>query len=314
MCALFLAFYGASVVGEPSSLKNLFVSRWAWWSICDFRYSNDRDDSATAFPIARPFKPEDVFPGSVIFIPLSGMRKFFKEMHPAIKNPYIPLTLYYDGDIHHEIINKYIDDSKIIAWFGMSPVKIESKKFHFIPLGVYRDKAMLYDHERINNLFKKLYKKNKSDSVYVNFTIHEGRGQETAFRRNIYNLFQAKPFAVYGKQRPFEKYLKDMARCKFALSPQGDMDDCFRHWESILVGSIPVISRYNHLGARFSLEDFMSDLPVIFVDDYSEMTLELLQKKALEFGQKTFNYDKLYMNYWVNKITQIKNEYMSIAW
>ena len=44
------------------------------------------------------------------------------------------------------------------------------------------------------------------------------------------------------------------------------------------------------------------ELPVLIVNEWSDITKELLDKTIIEFQNKTFNYDKLTLQYWVKKI------------
>ena len=51
-------------------------------------------------------------------------------------------------------------------------------------------------------------------------------------------------------------------------------------------------------------KSLVSLFPVIIVEDWSEVTEELLQKTLVDFSTRRFNYDKLTSQYWIN---QIKN-------
>lgn len=285
-------------------IENTFVQRWAWYSICDFAHANHEDWGGTAnFKNATPFNPDDVFPGALVFITLYGMRKFFAEVHPKIKNPYIIVSFAYDPGIP-ELMREWLKDPKIIAWFGMSPETINSEKFHLIPLGIVREPYLFNNRKTMDSFFKELRDVPKSNQLYVNFTIHEGRGAETEFRRNIYNLLKNKSFSVLGRRKPFVEFMKDMAHYQFVASPPGDMDDCHRHWEALLAGCVPIVY-------STSMDPLFENLPVIIVKDYEELTTEFLDKKYKEFQNKKFNLEKLYMRYWVDKIYHVRDKFFA---
>ena len=42
------------------------------------------------------------------------------------------------------------------------------------------------------------------------------------------------------------------------------------------------------------------DLPVLMVNNWSDITEELLNQTIADFSNKTFNYDKLRLKYWVD--------------
>ena len=68
----------------------------------------------------------------------------------------------------------------------------------------------------------------------------------------------------------FETYLDRMWRCKFVLCPRGNAIDCHRNWETIYMRRVPVMKRTPFL------EELYKDYQVLFVDDYSEVTEQLL--------------------------------------
>lgn len=285
-------------IKKIDNLEDVFVQRWAWFHICDYAYANHADGGGP-FTNATPFNPEEVEAGSVIFSTAYGIEKFLEEVHPRIKNPYILVTIYY-GPVFG--IRKYVEDPKIIAWFGMANREaITYDKFTVIPIGVLRDEGIFERRHQENAVFKQLRAQPKPDMLYVNFTVHEGRYDG---RGDIYNLFRDKPFSKVSGRQSFSQYMQDMARCKFTISPEGDMHDCYRHWEAMLVGSIPVVHR-SPLDAAFE------DLPVVIVDDYREVTEEFLQKKYEEMNGKQYNMRKLYMQYWVDRINDAKAKFFA---
>jgi hypothetical protein len=88
----------------------------------------------------------------------------------------------------------------------------------------------------------------------------------------------------------------------FVLSPFGVGMDCHRTWESLCLGSIPIVKARN-------FEKMLEDLPVLIVNEWGEITQELLDKTIQSFKTRTFNYDKLQLSYWINNIKHIYNEH-----
>ena len=54
------------------------------------------------------------------------------------------------------------------------------------------------------------------------------------------------------------------------ICPVGNAIDCHRNWEVIYMRRVPVMTRDPYL------EELYKDYPVLFVDDYSQVTKELL--------------------------------------
>jgi hypothetical protein len=60
------------------------------------------------------------------------------------------------------------------------------------------------------------------------------------------------------------------------------------------LGAIPIV-RANQFKALFA------DLPVLNVDEWSDVNQELLQNTIREFKERKFNYDKLTLKYWTDQ-------------
>lgn len=81
----------------------------------------------------------------------------------------------------------------------------------------------------------------------------------------------------------------------FVLSPEGIGIDCHRTWEALMLGSIPIVKK--------KLPSSLFDgLPVIQVDDWSEINQNRLMDIAHSVMSKKFNFSPLFLNYWSKKI------------
>ena len=95
---------------------------------------------------------------------------------------------------------------------------------------------------------------------------------------------------------PRTRLWKKMTQYTFIYSPYKGGMDCHRHWESLLLGCIPIIQ-------TIGTNEMFEDLPVLIVTNYSDVTKELLENTVEEFKSKKFNYDKLLLKYWVDLFT-----------
>lgn len=85
----------------------------------------------------------------------------------------------------------------------------------------------------------------------------------------------------------------------FVISPHGNGFDCHRTWEALVLGCIPIVK-------KSKLDDMYKDLPVLIVNDWSDVNQDLLDKTIIEYKNKEFNYDKLTLKYWIDKINDKK--------
>ena len=126
--------------------------------------------------------------------------------------------------------------------------------------------------------------------VGVNENSHEER-------KGLTQQFVDEPWATVETQRvDFETYLDRMWRCKFVLCPRGNAIDCHRNWETIYMRRVPVMKRTPFL------EELYKDYQVLFVDDYSEVTEQLLlDNNQMFLDAQTQDLSKLDLNNFFEK-------------
>ena len=91
----------------------------------------------------------------------------------------------------------------------------------------------------------------------------------------------------------YNEFLENLSNHKFMLCPRGNAIDCHRNWEVLYMRRVPVMKRHPYL------EELFKDYPVLFVDDYSEVTEELL-KASDNLYQRVQEMDlsQLYLRNW----------------
>lgn len=83
-----------------------------------------------------------------------------------------------------------------------------------------------------------------------------------------------------------ERYYSQMARHRFVLSPEGHGADCYRTWEALYLGAVPIVMRSRPMSA-------FADLPILFTDDYGELSEEYLERRWREMSQRSFEPDRM---------------------
>ncbi len=277
-----------------------FVMRWQYQNFCDhvydprvdiWRWPTDQEHGVT-------FNPKDVKPGDTIFVRM--FPKFFTEMHPKIKCPYIIVSAGECLDKMEDCYKQYLEEENVIAWFGIHANKMAMghPKFHPIPLGVLQD-PYHYEHRgRLNKYFTQLrVATQKEYLVYMNFAY-----TDKPERQRLRERFLRESYCKRGERMEFRDYLKQMAQSKFTLSPKGLGPDCYRTWEALLVGSIPVVK-------RSCLDPLYEGLPVLIVDSWDDVTEEYLKKAYEKITSKKYDIKRLYVEYWTDKITEVQRAF-----
>jgi hypothetical protein len=83
------------------------------------------------------------------------------------------------------------------------------------------------------------------------------------------------------------------------LSPRGNGLDTHRFWETLHLKSIPVVIKNPN-------NSYYTDLPVVFVDSWGEVTEEFLNSEYERISNTEYDLEKLYFKYWKNKILNNK--------
>ena len=211
-----------------------------------------------------------------------------------------------------EAFKAFIESDKIIHWYSQNCVG-KHPKLSGIPIGLdyhtrihesryLGDKMSTIDQEaelmKVKNEAKPFYE--RLVQCYSNF--HFNKQKERRY--------------TYDRDEAIEKIPKDLIfyeptiltrtetftnQCKYAfvVSPHGNGLDCHRTWEALCLGCIPIVK-------TSAIDSLFDELPVLIVKDWSDVTKELLDSTISTFKDKSFNYDKLTLKYWMDKINNSK--------
>lgn len=230
-----------------------------------------------------PFEPKSVKKGDVIFVKVDHVFYFLDHYHKEIANPYILITHNGDNTVPGRC-EHYLDDSKLIRWFGQNG-DTSHPKFTHIPIGMAN---RLYDHGNLE-LFDKLKDKavEKDILLYANFGVGTNPGQRT----QALHFALKNRHALWAWGRKQAQYLEELHRSKFVMSPVGNGLDCHRTWEALVAGGIPVVT-------KTPICPLYDDLPILVIDDWNDLTPEFLEAKYEEMRRKPFKMEKAYFKYW----------------
>ncbi|MBA3752148.1 hypothetical protein H0X06_05165 [Candidatus Dependentiae bacterium] len=276
-----------------------FIIRWAFQKECDHVF--DPRKSPYVWPTSSrgvSFDPARVNAGDCIFV--RNVDLFFKDYHPRIVSPYILITHGENLDAVKDRHLDYLEDQKVIAWFGIHPCAKKHPRFYALPLGILQDPNNYKNREKLNKFLENLrVHSHKDHLLYMNFA-----DDQKPERKKLKALLLHKNYCKRGARQSFLQYLTEMSHCIFTLAPKGLGPDSYRIWESLLVGSIPIIK-------TSQLDPLFKELPVLVVSHWEEITQEFLEKKQVEIASKKYNLKRLYMSYWRAKIKKIKYRFLA---
>jgi len=177
--------------------------------------------------------------GSVIMVQNNFVEHFVHHILPYLREKVILITGQWmlpalqAGPLSRQILNHKL----IVKWFSQNPriEYVNEKKYFPFPYG-FKDISLLP--------YYAFLLKNHDDLKVVRFShlfcsIHK--------HLPVNHIRKMYPAVCSGEKLPYNSFLNKVAQTSFLLSPVGDRDDCYRHWEAIGLNAVPV----SNVGAQY---------------------------------------------------------------
>ena len=255
----------------------------AFRSYADHIYEEEKND----------FQPAAVAAGETVFLKGAHLASFFSRIHPHINHPYILITHISDDSVPGSYAS-YLNDPQLIAWFGINHDGTPHPKMHCIPIGIANAYLLNGNQALLSKIQQNLPPKKYLS--YLNFTIQSFSPE----RWPLFKLLSHVPFCHRTLRQDYETYLHITASSQFMISPRGLGLDTYRLWESLYLGTIPIVK-------TSSLDALYEGLPILIISDWRQVTKSFLEQKYEELSQKSFSLEKLSMEYWTNLIDSFRN-------
>lgn len=111
-------------------------------------------------------------------------------------------------------------------------------------------------------------------------------------RPMLVEMFNDKNYVTHGEGRG-NQFLNEIYHHTFCLSPEGNCADSHRTWESLYLGTIPIVKKTDAMS-------WFEDLPILQINSWDEITKNYLEEQYEIISKKEFNFEKLKMSYYLN--------------
>jgi hypothetical protein len=259
-----------------------------------------------------------MFDGMSIYVCSDLLRFFVNKILPYLTNKFVLVSGDSDLCVPKEALTKeetltLLKSKLLLKWYTQNSRIEENDKIIQMPIGldyhtILRNPSNSWrlpeegslpkqQEDILINIIKEsnpFYERNPK--IYINFTVNSDRfGQRQLALDTIPNeLLEIKTDFI-----PRSETWKNMSKYTFVLSPTGIGLDCHRTWEALVLGCIPIV-------CVKEFKTLFNDLPVLIVNDWSEVTQELLENTIEDFKNRTFNKNKIALKYWTNQINLFK--------
>lgn len=198
-------------------------------------------------------------------------------------------------------INEYVFSRlytpNIRRWWGVN-VNYIHPNLKSIPLGI--GNPYVLETPREEDFLSATDDRIDGKLLYINHRVETYPDE----RRQPYELFSTNNWITVEepeKKGNFHRYMKSLSEHKFMLCPRGNGIDTYRFWECLYMGVIPIVKRCINV-------DFYADLPILVIENYSDITKEMLETKYSEITSRSWNTEKLTCDYWINTIKEKHHE------
>ena len=202
----------------------------------------------------------------------------------------------------NETFSHLLKKPSLLHWFASNchwntPVKPE--KLSCIPMGVENR------YNRIGRTLTNETYENRAGARRLSLLVDFERHRMKPERAVALNALEGQSFAHvehYSKHSDWRHAVRQHA---FVACPHGHGLDTHRVWETLMLGSWPVV-------VTSTLDELYKDLPVLVVQHWSQVTETQLKHAALQFKATEMQRDKLFFPYWQRQVQQAQRTSLSI--
>lgn len=232
-----------------------------------------------------------------VFIKTDFVEECFDAMRKGRNKPCIIVTGNSDLKVTErlwykkpELVHKWYGTNIVTRQHGLVP----------IPLGTENVKSPGYSGDM--GVIERILVARSRDIknlAYINFNPRTNPDE----REPILDLFAGKSWATHvGYGNPFEETMRQTREHKYVFAPPGNGMCTHRMWEAIYLGAVPIVKRSVHTEA-------FEDLPILLVDQWDQVTQELLESTWDDFNKRQWNMEKATLRYWRQRMRSWDGEY-----
>jgi hypothetical protein len=227
------------------------------------------------------------------------IRYFLDTIVPYLKKQRIKVILFTGKETLPQVRRTALSErllacDQIRLWISQNPIYQNHPKYFAFPYGVRSSRRMLniyHAYYRRSNVSKTIFLSNMAQLAHPHLS-------KDHIRNKHKELFHKDKLTI-------EEYIDTLHRSKFTVSTAGDREDCYRHYESILMGCVPVSNISKPL-----YEQIFGDSMVFMSDD----ELDACVKNKCELTYQKPNRDIVLLRYWKDQVQQRLGSSVTLDW
>jgi hypothetical protein len=211
------------------------------------------------------------------------------QITPAVFPPPQPCWITGMSDYSIRSENSFRFDGLYKKWFAINLARVDPR-IVAIPLGVDTHSDNNFGTGQIIHDVSKTKVAHADTLAYMNFNVHTYPQERTVL--NLY--FSELPWVKsdVNKRLSYQTYCENVRAHKFTFCPRGNGPDTHRFWESIYLGSIPIVLDYPEMAT------FFSKLPCVKVKSWLSITDELLEIEYERISETDYDFSIMRFTEW----------------
>lgn len=221
----------------------------------------------------------------IVFVENNYFDLFLNAYLPNIKSKFVLITGQWclPGIKRNSYTDQLLEHSKILLWISQNPVYENNPKYMAFPYGIKHTALGVYASML---LYRNIDKSNEILLTGLNRLTNICR-LKLPIRDNVC----------------IPEFYENIAKSKFVISPIGDRDDCYRHYESIGLGAIPISNVSHEYKAIFGKNMYYCDI---------EKMVDIVSNDKIDCEYIVPNRDLVCFDYYkdmvIDRINRIKQE------
>ena len=211
-------------------------------------------------------------------------------------------------EIDTEFMNKITNNPFFKHWFTINKTIPNNSQFTSIPYGLNYWTLQntscfgeeIQDFNTQNTVLESIISKSSHFSqripkIFANFHLNFTDDRHGGWRRKLINIIPNDIIYYQNSVLKRSDAFTEMSKYSFVVSPFGHGFDCIRTFEALCIGCIVIMK-------KSFLDVIYEGLPVLLVDEWSDINEKLLKDTLILYSNKQFNYEKLKIDYWINLV------------
>lgn len=246
--------------------------------------------------------------GRSIYVCTDALINFATHFFPKIDLPFVLVSGDGDTAVSTDLLNQpaiaaLLESELLVSWFAQN-LSTSHPKLQHLPIGldyhtmwerpgawgISAMSAIAQENTLFNTLASAPPFSDRYMNAYCNWRPVPGWGDREACYAQIDRSICLFESGSVSRASTWQRQTEFM----YVVSPEGIGMDCHRTWEAILLGCVPIVKRN-------AVANLYAELPVIIVDDWSEVNAEKLRDFSNIIHERLFAFSKLFREYWIQQ-------------